>query len=52
MLTWIIIIAVLLLLFGGFGYGSRSSRYYGGGLGILGTILVVLLILWLVGALR
>ncbi len=52
MLTWIIIIAVLVLLLGGAGYGYRGSRYYGGGLGILGTILVVLLLLWLLGALR
>jgi hypothetical protein len=52
MLTWIIIIAVLLLLFGGVGYGYRGSRYYGGGLGILGTILVVILLLWLLGVLR
>jgi hypothetical protein len=35
-----------------FGYGYRGSRYYGGGLGILGTILVVILLLWLLGALR
>jgi hypothetical protein len=52
MLTWIIIIAVLLLLlFGGVGYGYRGSRYDGGGLGILGKILVVILLLWLLGAL-
>jgi hypothetical protein len=52
MLTWIIVIGLLVLLLGGFGYGYRGSRYYGGGLGVLGTVLVVLLILWLVGALR
>ena len=54
MLWLIIVIGVLLLLFGGFGYGSRSSYggYYGGGLGILGTILVILLVLWLFGALH
>ena len=52
MLTWIIVIGLLVLMLGGFGYSFRGSRYYGGGLGILGTVLVVLLILWLVGALR
>ena len=52
MLWLIIVLAVLLLLFGGFGCGYRSSygSYYGGGLGILGTILVILLVLWLLGA--
>jgi len=54
MLWLIIVLAVLLLLFGGFGYGYRSTwgGYYGGGLGILGTILVILLVLWLLGALH
>jgi Protein of unknown function (DUF3309) len=43
---------VLLLLFGGIGWGYRDSwgNYYGGGLGLLGTLLVIVLILWLLGA--
>ena len=49
---WIIIaIVVILLLFGGIGYGRRDAwgNYYGGGIGILGLILIILLILWLLG---
>ena len=43
---------VLLLLFGGIGYGYRSSwgNYYGGGLGLLGLLVVIVLVLWLIGA--
>ena len=43
---------VLLLLFGGLGYGYRSSwgNYYGGGLGLLGLLVVIVLVLWLIGA--
>jgi hypothetical protein len=50
---WIIIIlAVVLLLFGGVGYGRRDAwgGYYGGGIGILGLILIILLVLFLLGA--
>ena len=46
-ILWIIIIVcVLLLLFGGVGYGRRDTwgGYYGGGLGFIGVILLVLLI--------
>jgi hypothetical protein len=49
---WIIIIlAVVLLLFGGVGYGRRDTwgGYYGGGIGILGLIVIVLLVLFLLG---
>jgi len=48
----LIALIVLLLLFGGIGYGYRSSwgNYYGGGLGLLGTLLVIVLVLWLLGA--
>jgi hypothetical protein len=52
---WIIIIvAVVLLLFGGVGYGRRSTMgsYYGGGVGIIGVILIILLVLFLLGVLR
>ena len=49
MLTWIIIIAVVLLLFGGVGYGSRDrwGNYYGGGIGLIGLILIVLFVIWM-----
>lgn len=52
-ILWVIvIIVVLLLLFGGIGYGRRDAwgRNYGGGIGLLGLILIVLLVLWLAGA--
>ncbi len=47
----IIAIVVILLLFGGIGYGRRDAwgNYYGGGIGLLGLILIILLILWLLG---
>ena len=44
----LIVLLVLLLGGGGFGY-SRFGAV--GGSGIVGTILVIILILWLVGAL-
>ena len=48
-LLLIIILVVLLLGGGGFGY----SRYgMGGGTGIVGTILIIFLILYLLGALH
>jgi hypothetical protein len=44
----LIILLVVLLLGGGFGY----SRYGAvGGSGIVGTVLIVILVLWLLGAL-
>jgi hypothetical protein len=50
----LIAVVVLLLLFGGVGYGYRGSwgNYYGGGLGLLGTLLVIVLVLWLLGAIK
>jgi hypothetical protein len=50
----LIALIVLLLLFGGVGYGYRASwgNYYGGGLGLLGLIVVVALVLWLIGAIK
>ncbi len=50
MLT-ILIIVLLVLLLGGGGYGYRRWGT-GGGLGIVGTVLVIALILWLLGVLR
>lgn len=54
MLTILIILAVLLLLFGGFGYGYRSSwgNYYGGGVGLLGLILIIVFVIWALGGFR
>lgn len=50
MLFWIIVIAVLLLLFGGVGYGYRDSwgNYYGGGVGLIGLILIIVFVIWLI----
>jgi hypothetical protein len=48
---WILIaVLVLLLLFGGVGYGYRDrwGGYYGGGTGLIGLILIVLFIIWAV----
>jgi hypothetical protein len=50
MLWLLIAIVVLLLLFGGLGYGYRDrwGGYYGGGVGLIGLILIVLFIIWAV----
>jgi hypothetical protein len=54
MLFWIIALVVLLLLFGGIGYGYRSSwgGYYSGGTGLIGLILVIVFIIWLIGGFK
>ena len=47
-MTLIIIIVLVVLLLGGGGFGY--SRYdAGGGAGIVGTILIIFLVLWLLG---
>jgi len=49
----LILIIILLLLFGGGGGYYGYSRWgTGGGLGIVGTVLVIALILYLLGYLR
>jgi hypothetical protein len=48
-LLWIIIIlAVILVLFGGVGYGYRDrwGGYYGGGVGLVVLLLVVVFVIW------
>ncbi len=54
MLMWIIILAVVLLLFGGVGYGYRDSwgNYYGSGVGLIGLILIVIFIIWALGGFK
>jgi hypothetical protein len=51
MLFWIVVIALLLLLFGGVGYGRRDAwgNYYGGGVGLIGLILIIVFIIWALG---
>lgn len=51
MLWLIIALVVLLLLFGGVGYGRRDAwgNYYGGGVGLLGLILIIAFIIWALG---
>ena len=53
-LILLIILVVLFFGFGGVGYGYRDrwGSYYGGGLGVLGTLFVILLILLLLGVVR
>jgi hypothetical protein len=49
----LVLIIILLLLFGGGGGYYGYSRWgTGGGLGIVGTVLLIALVLYLVGALR
>jgi hypothetical protein len=49
----LLLIIILILLFGGGGGYYGYSRWgMGGGLGVVGTILVIVLVLYLLGALR
>jgi hypothetical protein len=49
----LLLIIVLILLFGGGGGYYGYSRWgAGGGLGILGTVLLIVLVLYLLGAVR
>jgi hypothetical protein len=48
-MLWLIVgIVVLLLLFGGLGYGYRDrwGNYYGGGVSLIGLVLLVLFVIW------
>jgi hypothetical protein len=52
-MTLIILIVVLVLLFGGTGYGySRRSDWGYAPVGGLGTILLILVLLWAFGVIR
>jgi hypothetical protein len=47
----LLIIIILILLVGGGGYGYRRWGT-SGGIGIVGTVLIIALILWFLGVLR
>jgi len=50
----ILIVLLIVLLFGGYGYREgwhANYPYFGGGIGVIGIILIVLLILLLFGRL-
>jgi hypothetical protein len=52
-MSTLVIIIILILLFGGGGGYYAHGRYGGAGLGgVLGTVLVVLVVLWLVGGIH
>jgi hypothetical protein len=52
-MNMLLIILILLLLFGGGGGYYAYNTYGGTGLGgVLGTVLVIFLILWLLGVVR
>ena len=49
----LLLLIILLLLFGGGGGYYGYSRWgAGGGLGILGTVVLIMVVLYLVGAIR
>jgi hypothetical protein len=54
MLGLLIILIIALVLFGGIGYGYRSSwgNYYTGGTGVLGALVLLLVVLFLLGVLK
>lgn len=47
----LVLLIILLLLFGGGGFGYRRWGT-GGGLGVVGTVLAIILVLWFMGAIR
>jgi hypothetical protein len=51
-MTLLLIVLLVLLFAGGGGYYGYSRWGAGGGLGILGTVLLIVLVLYLVGGLR
>jgi hypothetical protein len=52
-MSTLLIIVILLLLFGGGGGYYAFNTYGGAGLGgVLGTVIVIFLILWLLGLVR
>jgi hypothetical protein len=54
MLNLLIFLIVLLLLFGGVGYGyrDRMGSYYGGGTSLFGLLVVIFIVLVMLGAIR
>jgi hypothetical protein len=54
MLTLLLVLFVVLVLFGGIGYGYRDrwGGYYTGGTGILGLLVVIFLVLYLLGVIH
>jgi hypothetical protein len=54
MLELLIVLVVLLLLFGGFGYGYRSrlGGYYAGGTSLLGLLVAIFIVLVLLDAIH
>jgi len=48
----LLLIILLVLVFGGGGYYGYSRWGTGGGLGIVGTVLLVLVVMYLFGGLR
>ncbi len=47
-MSLLLIIIVLLILFGGLGYSSGWGYYGAGPYGGIGTLLVIILVIWLV----
>jgi hypothetical protein len=48
----LLIILLVLLFGGGGGYYGYSRWGYGGGLGVLGTVLIIVLVVYLLGGIR